>query len=143
MITQQHVAVLLEEIFPDKDYFLVDVTVSKGNKITVLADHVNGITIQQCAEISKQIHQKLDRDTEDYSLVVSSPGLDAPLKVVQQYRKNIGRSLGISLKDGTSLKGILASAGDTEIGISPEKEGGSEKIVKVDDIEMAKVNIEF
>ena len=143
MITLQQIEKVLEEILTDKDFFLVDVTVSRGNKITVQADHVNGITIEQCAEISKKISLKLDRDTEDYSLVVSSPGLDAPIKVVQQYRKNIGRSLDISLKDGTSLKGMLASAGDTEIGITPEKEGGSEKIIKLDDIEMAKVNIEF
>jgi len=133
----------LESILSDKDYFLVDVMVSKGNKITVHADHLKGITIEQCAEISKQIHLKLDRDVEDYSLVVSSPGLDAALKVAQQYRKNVGRALEISLKDGSSVKGILATADDSEIGIAVGKEGSSEQIIKLDEIETAKVKIEF
>ncbi len=143
MITQQQIEDILKKILSDKDYFLVDIKVSRGNKITVQADHVNGITVEQCAEIHKKINMILDRDFEDYSLVVSSPGLDEPIKVVQQYRKNIGRSLDIRLKDGSSVKGILVTASETEIGIAAEKRSSSEKIIKLEDIETAKVKIEF
>jgi ribosome maturation factor RimP len=143
MIAQQQVREVLEEIIRDTDYFLVDIMVSKGNEITVMVDNEKGITIEQCAEINRQVNLMLDRDVEDYSLVVSSPGLDAPLKVVQQYRKNLGRSLDISLRDGSALRGILSSASDTGIGLDTGEKGSQEKKIRFDDIVKAKINIDF
>jgi ribosome maturation factor RimP len=60
---------------------------------------------------SRAIENSLDRDTEDFELEVSSPGLDAPFKVKEQYLKNIGRKVEVLLKDGHTYKGILLDYG--------------------------------
>jgi ribosome maturation factor RimP len=87
--------------------FIVDVNISTNNSIEVLFDKVNGVHIDDCLSISKYIHSEFDRDVEDYSLTVCSPGLTNPFKVKEQYLKNKGKEVIIKKNDGKRISGIL------------------------------------
>ncbi|HXK81520.1 MAG TPA: ribosome assembly cofactor RimP [Bacteroidales bacterium] len=89
--------------------FVVDIKQSNSNQIFVYIDDFNGLTIDECRRISKSIESVFDREVEDYSLEVSSPGLDKPFKVIEQYKKNINKEIKLVLKDGISHEGILTS----------------------------------
>lgn len=109
MIDRQKVVELAEEWLADKEYFLVDVVISKDDKITVEIDHAEGVWIEDCAELSRHIESGLSRDSEDYELEVGSAGLGQPFKVVQQYRNHIGLDVEVLGKDGKKYKGLLKS----------------------------------
>jgi ribosome maturation factor RimP len=87
--------------------FLVAVKVSNSNRITVLADKKEGITIEECAMLHRHIEKDLDRDAEDFELQVSSPGLDAPFMVIEQYYRNEGRKVAVVDNEGLKFTGIL------------------------------------
>ena len=109
MITKEKIQFLVEEVLSD-DQFIVDITVGLGNAISVSVDSDAGISVGECVQISRHIENSLDRETEDFSLEVSSPGLSSPLKVLRQYLKNTGREVELVTKSGEKQKGILKSA---------------------------------
>ncbi len=114
MIDKQKVIELTKEWLADKEYFLVDATVSKDDKITVEIDHAEGVWIEDCADLSRFIEAGLSRETEDYELEVGSAGLGQPFKVVQQYVNHIGKEIEVLAKDGKKYKGVLKSADDLQ-----------------------------
>lgn len=87
--------------------FLVSVKVSAANRIVVLADKNEGITIDECASIHRHLENSLDRDIEDFDLQVSSPGLDLPFGVIEQYYKNEGRKVEVTDSEGVKYIGKL------------------------------------
>ncbi len=101
---------VLQEL--EEGMFLVEVNVSPSNLIQVYVDSYDGLTIDKCVAISRSIEQKLDRDSEDFELQVSSPGLSEPFKVKEQYLKNIGREVEVVKPDGEKLEGELLEAND-------------------------------
>ena len=101
MINKEKIHSIVNELIEDTDLFLVEIKVSSSNKIDVYVDGKNGITIKQCVEISRAIEGSLDRDTEDFDLQVSSPGIDSAFKVKEQYIKSIGKNVEVLLKDET------------------------------------------
>lgn len=118
---------MAEASLPEQDLFIVDVAVSDTPvrpKITVLADGEQGITIDQCATISrrinKQIEEMLGEEEASYVLEVSSPGLDFPLTQPQQFKRNLGRSLKLKLQDGTEKTGKLEDVTETGLGLLEE-----------------------
>jgi ribosome maturation factor RimP len=154
MIDKEHIYSVVEETVSGTGFFLVDLQVSRGNLIQVFLDHADGINLDQCAEFSKKIEEKLSRDEEDYELQVSSPGLGQPLRVLQQYRKAIGQQLEILLTDGEKMRGILMSVneGASEQGASltlrlsgtRRKPAPTEPVViETGKIERARIEIEF
>ena len=110
MIDKQRVIELTSEWLADKEYFLVDVTISRDDKITVEIDHADGVWIEDCAELSRHIEGGLCRDEDDYELEVGSAGLGQPFKVVEQYIIHIGKEVEVLSKAGKKLKGILKAA---------------------------------
>jgi ribosome maturation factor RimP len=125
MITEKKIRELIEEKTKGTDRFIVSVKVSSAKKIEVLLDGLTNIAINDCIEISRFIESSLDREQEDFELMVSSAGIDQPFTVEKQYQKNIGRELSVLKKDGIKLKGILTTY-EPETSISIE----SEKIIK-------------
>ncbi len=117
MISEQSILSILEQEKEFEKFFFVSVKVSGDNKITITADTDEGITIDQCGEISSKLEELLDRDQEDFELEVTSPGLTEPLKVPRQYTKNIGKYVDIVLADGKKIDGELLSANDDGITI--------------------------
>lgn len=127
MINKENIVKITKEIlnsekenFQDKTIFFVDLKISNDNRITVNIDSFEGIKIADCATISKLIESKLDREKEDFELLVSSAGLTNPLKVIEQYKKNIGKSIKILSVDGEKSKGKLTEVLENGIKIIPE-----------------------
>jgi ribosome maturation factor RimP len=112
MLTENIIQGIIADITAQSGLFVVGVTVKPGNKIIVLIDSLKGVTIDECAMLSRTIEQQLDRDKEDFDLEISSPGLTQPFKVIQQYHKNIGKQVEVIRKDGEKFYGMLLSAGD-------------------------------
>ena len=101
--------------------FLVDVNVLLNNKIEIYADGMVNITIDQCAVISRHIENYLETNGyvgEKYTLEVSSPGMDQPLKVNQQFEKQKGKMVDVVLKNGNKITGTLADFDGEKIGIT-------------------------
>jgi ribosome maturation factor RimP len=115
MITTGTIKQHLEEILPEKELFLVDVAVRPGNKIVVHVDSMKGVTLDECIFISRFLEGKFDREKEDFELEVSSPGLDKPLKLLFQYKKNLGRQLDVVKTDGIKITGKLTAVQDDAI----------------------------
>jgi ribosome maturation factor RimP len=118
MINVERINFLVEPYLRESGIFIVDSEVRKGNHIRVFIDSLDGVTIEECAKVSRIIESGLDRETEDFDLEVSSPGLDVPLKVYPQYIKNIGRDVEIIKTDGIKVTGKLT--GTDKQGISIE-----------------------
>jgi ribosome maturation factor RimP len=117
MIEKQKIEGLVKEYIKGTGLFLVSVKVSNANRIIVLADKNEGITIDECAAIHRHIENGLDRDKEDFELQVSSPGLDVPFGVIEQYYKNEGKQVEVTDTEGSKLSGILknVTAGGFEL----------------------------
>jgi ribosome maturation factor RimP len=107
MVEKQAIQLLVEEFIKGTGLFLVAVKVSSANRITVLADKNDGITIDECAAIHRHIEKSLDRDKEDFELQVSSPGLDLPFGVIEQYLKNEGKKVEVIDNEGSKYAGKL------------------------------------
>ena len=120
MVEKQKIQGLVEEFIKGTGLFLVAVKVSSANRITVLADKKEGITIDECAAIHKHIEKSLDRDKEDFELQVSSPGLDLPFGVIEQYFKNEGKKVEVIDNEGSKYAGKLKNV--TEGGFELETE---------------------
>ena len=138
----------------EENMFLVDVSVNTANVIHVEIDCFTGLTIDQCVAVSRLIESSLDRESEDFELQVSSPGAGQPFKVNEQYRKNQGRELEVTLTGGSVLKGLLAEATESgiviETSVKEKAEGSSRKLlvtkkqqVSFEEIEKARVIISF
>jgi ribosome maturation factor RimP len=109
MADKEYIKDLVEEFIKGTGLFLVAVRVSSTNKITVMADRNEGITIDECAAIHRHLESKLDREKEDYELQVSSPGLDMPFIVIEQYYKNQGRKIEVTDTEGMKFTGVLSN----------------------------------
>ena len=107
MIEKNKIEEIIKEFINGTGLFLVSVKVSSANRITVLADKNEGITIDECALIHRQIEKNLDRDVMDYELQVSSPGLDMPFITIEQYHKNEGKKVEVTDIDGIRYTGNL------------------------------------
>ena len=140
MIDRQKVVELAGEWLADKEYFLVDVIITKDDKITVEIDHAEGVWIEDCAELSRHIESGLSRDSEDYELEVGSAGLGQPFKVVQQYKNHIGLEVEVLGKDGKKYKGILKEVSDEDFVISFTKK---EKVEGVKRPQLVEVDMKF
>jgi ribosome maturation factor RimP len=115
MITESVIRELIEAKNEGTDRFVVSISVGSGNKISVEIDADSGVTVSDCIDVSRGIENNLDREVEDFSLDVASPGLTKPLKVFRQYVKNIGRDVKVSTTDDKTIEGELLSANESEI----------------------------
>ncbi|MGL4631056.1 MAG: ribosome maturation factor RimP [Leadbetterella sp.] len=140
----------LIEAYIQEPYYLVGVHISESkirNKVLVLVDTDAGIQIDECGKISWELGEILDDKVEDkYTLEVSSPGVDTSLKFPRQYKKNLGRTLKLTLEDGSELKGKILEATDISIILVPEakkKQVLENKQIEYSTIKDAKVVISF
>ncbi len=136
----------------DSGYFLVDVRIKPTNNFKIFIDGDQGITIEKCVQINRALYKKLEElglfPTGDFSLEVSSPGLDEPLKLLRQYKKNIGRQVELILQDGSKKEGRLMEV--SEDGIIVEETKGKNKKKEVinhtflfDNIKTTKIQVVF
>jgi len=121
MIKKSNIESLLTPKLLEKGGFLVSLSIDKQNNIIVKVDSIQGFTISDCVDISRAIEGNLDREEEDFSLEVSTPGLNAEFKVWEQYKKNEDRKVEILKTDGEKTKGILQEVGKESFWIQTEK----------------------
>ncbi|QQR99126.1 MAG: ribosome assembly cofactor RimP [Sphingobacteriales bacterium] len=114
--------------------FVVDVKVLPTNKIEVFIDRSDtNITIDECAKTSRKLEEYLESNQlvgEKYTLEVSSPGMDQPFKVPQQFLKNIDKNVEILMNDGTKDIGILIAYNPDSVEIQTEKKVKKEIITE-------------
>lgn len=154
MIDKNHIIKLVADHIEGKEIYPVEISVSSHNKIMIFIDADHGVSIEDCIGLSRFVEHSLDREVEDFELEVTSAGLDQPLKIPRQYQKNTGRSIKITLTDGTSFSGLLLRSDDQGFTAEVEKkiipEGKKKKqIVKEEisflyqDIQSTKIEISF
>ena len=137
MIDKTLIEKLVNEYIAGTDIFIVDVKISSAGKINIFADKHEGITVDECAGINKMINNNLDRNVEDYELTVSSPGIDMPFLVIQQYYKNEGKRIEVTDIQGNKYHGILKNVnkgGFELLKDSKSKQKGKDKQVDITEI---------
>ena len=122
MIEKTLVKTLVEEWLANNDYFLVDVMFTPDDRIVVEIDHADGVWIEDCAELSRFLQEKLGEELGDYELEVGSAGIGQPFKVSQQYANHIGKDVEVMTAEGNKVQGVLKSVdGDDFVVTSLEK----------------------
>jgi len=128
-VVERKVNELLNEL---PGYFLVDISIKPTNNIKVFVDADQGAAIDQLSKINRVLYKWVEENlfpNGDFSIEVSSPGLDEPLKLERQYLKNIGRFVEVLLKNGIKKEGKLLSVSENEIIVEEEKGKGKKKEV--------------
>ena len=154
MIDKTVLAEFINKQLEGTDLYLVDLTVSGQNEITVEIDSDTSVDIDRCVELTRKIDGEFSRDEEDYELEVGSSGLTTPFKVKRQYDKNIGNDVEVLAKDGKKYKGLLRRADDDSFTIVSEekvKHEGSkrpvlekvERTFRYDEVKYTKYLLQF
>jgi ribosome maturation factor RimP len=135
MTFKEKVNTLLTEGLSDKpSLFLIDLTITDAFKVIVTIDGDEGVALQDCIDLSRVVENNLDREEQDFSLEVASVGVGSPLKLVRQYKKNVGRTLIV--KTATeNLEAELVEANDDFVILSwkarePKKIGKGKETVQ-------------
>jgi len=145
---------LNEALEANESLFLIDLLISEGNRIRVILDGDNGVTVEDCIKVSRAIEHNLDREEEDFSLEVMSSGVSESLTMPRQYAKNIGRSLKVKVKEGADIEGEIINVDDDAVTLKwktrePKPIGKGkvtvqkEAIIPYTDIVEAKVMVKF
>lgn len=148
MIDKEKVQSIVNQELEGTDLFLVDLKIGKDNKISVFIDGDNGVTIQNCIDLSRKIESNFDREVEDFELSVFSSGVGEPLKLNRQYKKNIGRNIEvITNEEGGKIVGELLIVDEEKIvvKVQPKKKKDPivEKEILIDNIKESKIIILF
>ncbi|MCK9617686.1 MAG: ribosome assembly cofactor RimP [Lentimicrobiaceae bacterium] len=134
MVDKNYIQQLVDTFLEDTNLFCVHISITPDNTISVFIDGDQGVTIDDCIKISKHIENHFDREVEDFSLNVSSSGLENPFVNLRQYRKNIGKHIEIQLINGEKITGLLtfADADVIEIILPKTKKNKTETVQRID-----------
>lgn len=139
-------------IAPEPDLFLVEVKIKPTNNIKVFIDGDRGISIERLVQYNRSLYKQIEASemfpNDDFSLEVSSPGLDEPLKLRRQYLKNTGRYVEVTQNDGSRVEGKLVNVTENEMIVEEEKGKGKKKetiqhTISFDNIKTTKIQIKF
>ncbi len=148
VIAQMMTALLAD----NPDYFLVEIKTNSANNIKVFLDADSGVSIDKCVKYNRALYKQIEESgifpEGDFSLEVSSPGLDEPLKLKRQYSKNTGRKVEVVLNDGSKVEGKLTGVSDTTIQVEEVKGKNKKKevlehTIHIDNIKTTKIQIQF
>ena len=154
MSIETHIETVTKMIRPllVDDIFLVSIKIKPTNNYKIYLDADGGLGIEKCIKINRALYKIMEEmaihPDGDFSLEVSSPGIDEPLKLLRQYKKNIGRSVEVITNDDTKKEGLLKEVLDDTITIE-QTEGKGKKAVVLNtaisfaDIKQTKVLIKF
>jgi ribosome maturation factor RimP len=142
---------LLQSLLTD-DIFLVEIKVKPINNYKIYLDADGGLGIEKCIKINRALYKHMEEmglyPEGDFSLEVSSPGIDEPLKLFRQYKKNVGRNVEVTFNDASKKEGQLLEVNENELTIG-YTEGKGKKLVEHQqiipflDIKQTKVLIKF
>lgn len=134
------------------DIFLVSIKIKPTNNFKIYIDADSGLGIEKCIKINRALYKIMEEmgmyPEGDFSLEISSPGLDEPLKLLRQYKKNVGRDVEVVTTDEQKREGKLTEVTEEKITIVYTEGKGKKAVVKTDDIAFAdikqtKVQIKF
>ena len=114
MIDKNAVAKAVEEWLQKGDYYLVDLEMTADDRIVIEIDHADGVWIEDCADLSRCLQERLGEALGDYELEVGSAGIGQPFKVVQQYRNHVGKDVEVLASDGKKFQGVLKCVSDDD-----------------------------
>ena len=133
MIDAKQVIEIAEKQLQGSDLFVVECKTSPMGEIELLIDSDTAVKLEDCAALNRAIEAELDREVEDYSLMVASAGIGSELKLLRQYRKILGSSVEVLLKDGIKILAKLNDANEEGITLSYEEkqavEGKKRKVL--------------
>ena len=135
MINKETIKTLTEEWLHDNDYFLVDINFASDDRIVIEIDHADGVWIEDCAELSRFLQERLGDELGDYELEVGSAGLRQPFKVAQQYINHIGDTVEVLDQEGKKVLGTLKSVDGRDFVVTiqeKQKQEGKKRPVIVD-----------
>jgi ribosome maturation factor RimP len=140
---------IVEEIIENyEELFLVDILI-KGNvgnqKVLIFIDGDDGLNIDQCSKVSREVGAVLEEEDliqGKYSLEVSSPGLDHPIKLKRQYKKNIGRQFEVEKLDGEVVSGELIKVNEDTLVLKTKGEQ-KEELMSFNEINQSKIEVSF
>ena len=135
MITKETLKALVEEWLKEGDYFLVDIQMCDDDRIVIEIDNADGVWIEDCAELSRYLQERLGDDLGDYELEVGSAGLGQPFKVEQQYVNHVGDQVEVIDAEGKKTVGVLKSVDGRQFVVSTQEKQvpeGKKRPVKVD-----------
>jgi len=133
-------------------HFLVEVRIKPTNNVKVFIDGDEGLPLSDIIKYNRALYKRLEESglfpADDYSLEVSSPGLDEPLKNNRQFKKNIGRFVEVLFNDTTKKEGKLLEVLEEGIVIETEEGKGKKKVVEQEtvlftDIKATKIQVKF
>ncbi len=140
----------VDELVADSSLFLVEVKVKPTNNIKVFLDGDQGVNIEACTKINRALYKMIEEKAlypeGDFSLEVSSPGVDEPLRFTRQYVKNIGRTVEVTLNDDTKHLGVLKSVTEQEVVLEkklPKNKGTEASTIPFEQIVKTVVQIVF
>ena len=149
----QEIEKLVDQVLAaEPEYFKVAVRIKPTNNVKVYIDGDKGIAIEKCVYFNRQLYKLIDEKgmfpPGEFSLEVSSPGVDEPLKYHRQYQKNIGRSVEVIYNDGSKKEGKLIQVTDEDIIIEQQtgkgKKAATQQIViPFENIKTTTVQIQF
>ncbi len=134
MISKQQITELAEKEIKGTDRFLVSVSVSSSNKISVIIDSDTSVSIDDCIQLSRFIESNFDRDQEDFELNVSSAGIDQPFKFARQYKKYLNKEVSVLKGDGKKQKGILKEMNEDQLSLiipANKKKKTKEQLIEI------------
>ena len=135
MINKETIKALTEEWLQGNDYFLVDILFGTDDRIVIEIDHADGVWIEDCAELSRFLQERLGDELGDYELEVGSAGLGQPFKVAQQYINHIGDTVEVLDLEGKKVQGGLKSVDGTDFTVTvqeKQKQEGKKRPVLVE-----------
>lgn len=136
----------------NEDIFLVSIKIKPTNNFKIFLDADSGLGIEKCIKINRALYKAIEEagmyPEGDFSLEVSSPGVDEPLKLLRQYKKNIGRDVEVVTDDETRKLGKLTAVTEESITIEYTEGKGRKAIAKTEaipfaEIKQTKVQIKF
>lgn len=119
---EEKIEALLQPLLDGSDIFLTDIQVKPTNNLKIFIDADSGLDIRKSADINRKLYKLIEAESwfpeGDFSLEVSSPGVDVPLRSQRQFSKNIGRTLEITPTDGEAFLGVLQAADEMTLTLS-------------------------
>lgn len=154
MTQDNHIQAIEKLVEPllQEDIFLVSIKIKPTNNIKIYLDADNGLGIEKCIRINRALYKTMEErgmyPNGEFSLEVSSPGIDEPLKLLRQYKKNMGRNVEVITQDEVKKEGKLTSVSYEKIEIEYTEGKGKKAITKKDeiyftDIKQTRVQIKF
>lgn len=150
-LLESKIEALILPLLEESDMFITAIKITPGNNVKVYLDADSGLNISKCAAVNRKLNHQLEEleffPENDYSIEVSSPGIDEPLTSIRQYRKNIGRTVEVTSLEGTEITGTLKEVEEDKILLSvkaaKKKDPDSEVEVLFNTIKKTVVQISF